>query len=188
MENMNKTAGEVDQASGASLEKVRDLLFGVQIREFDKRFVRVEERLAKEISDLKEDVKKRLSTLEGYVKKEVDSLEERLKAEQETRSDLLKEVSREIKENAKSFEKKASSLDDQMAKSQKELRQQMLDLNKRLSDEIREKGEEIMAVLVRETKELRFEKTDRSALASLLTEVAMRLNDEFKLPLPEDNE
>ena len=43
-------------------------------------------------------------------------------------------------------------------------------------------------MLARETKELRFEKTDRSALASLLTEMAMRLNDEFKLPLPEDKE
>jgi len=188
VDNKNKSGTEIDQAGGASLEKVRDLLFGVQMRDVDKRFVRVEEKLAKELADLKDDVKKRLSTLEGYVKKEVESLEDRLKAEQETRAEQLKEVAREIKDNAKSFEKKLSGLDDQLAKSQKELRQQNLELSKRLSDEIRDKAEEIMGVLARETKELRFEKTDRSALASLLTEMALRLNDEFKLPQAEDKE
>ena len=38
------------------------------------------------------------------------------------------------------------------------------------------------AALAKAVQELRSDKTDRSALAALLTEVAMRLNDEFKLP------
>ena len=175
-------ATELDLAGGASLEKVRDILFGVQMRDYDKRFLRLEERLAKDITDLKDDIKKRLAALEGYLKKEVESLEERIKTEQESRAEQMKEVSREIKDNAKAFEKKTSSLDDQLAKTQKDLRQQILDLNKRLTDEIHEKTEEVLAALAKESQELRSEKTDRTALASLLTEVAMRLSNEFKLP------
>lgn len=183
MEKIEKSAAtEIEQASGASLEKVRDILFGVQMRDYDKRFARLEERLAKDIADLKDDVKKRLTALEGYVKKEVESLEDRIKAEQDGRTEQIKDVHREMKDNAKAFEKKTSSLDDQLAKSQKDLRQQLLDQNKRLSDEIREKTAEVLAALEKEAQELRTEKADRTALASLFTEVAMRLSNEFKLP------
>jgi vacuolar-type H+-ATPase subunit I/STV1 len=183
VEKIDKPAAmEIEQASGASLEKVRDILFGVQMRDYDKRFARLEERLAKDIADLKEDLKKRLAALEGYAKKEVESLEDRIKAEQDSRTEQIRDVSREIKDNAKAFDKKTSSLDEQLAKSQKDLRQQLLDLNKQLASEIREKAEEILAAMDKEIQELRTEKADRTALASLFTEVAMRLKNEFKLP------
>lgn len=181
-------ANDAEQAGGASLEKVRDMLFGVQMRDYDKRFARLEERLAKDMAELKEDVKKRLAALETYTNKEVESLEGRLKAEQETRSDQVKEVSREIKDGVKAFEKRTSGLDDQLAKSQKELRQQILDLHKKLSDELHHKSEEILATLGREAQELRDEKADRAAIASLLTEMAMRLTDQFRIPDAEGKE
>jgi hypothetical protein len=44
------------------------------------------------------------------------------------------------------------------------------------------------AVVESTTSELRDEKTDRAALASLFMEVAMRLNNEFKIPRAEDLE
>ena len=47
-----------EQAGGASLDKVRDILFGVQMRDYDRRFARLEERLVKETADLKDEVKK----------------------------------------------------------------------------------------------------------------------------------
>ena len=100
------TAMEIEQAGGANLDKVRDILFGVQMRDYEKRFSRVEERLAKDIAEMKEDVRKRLEALEGYTKKEVESLEDRIKSEQETRTEQIKDVSREIKDNAKAFEKR----------------------------------------------------------------------------------
>ncbi|MBV9959511.1 MAG: hypothetical protein JO360_13885, partial [Acidobacteria bacterium] len=41
---------------------------------------------------------------------------------------------------------------------------------------------ELLAALEREAAELRTDKTDRSALAALFTELAMRLNNDFKIP------
>lgn len=46
---------------------------------------------------------------------------------------------------------------------------------------IRQKHEEASAALKREAQELRIDKTDRSALSSLFTEMAMRLNHEFHI-------
>ena len=69
-----------------SLDKVRDILFGGQMRDYDRRFATLEERLIRETNELREDVKKRLAALEQLLAREVDALNDRVKAEQEERS------------------------------------------------------------------------------------------------------
>lgn len=183
-----KSQGGAKAQSGESLDKVRDILFGSQAREYEKRFTRLEERLLKEASDLRDELRKRFDSLEVYTRKEVESLAARLKTEHEQRAESAKEISRELKETSRTFEKKTGQLDEQLTISQRELRQQILDQSKSISEEIRKRHEAMAATLERATAELRDEKTDRAALASLFMEVAMRLNNEFKIPDAEDLE
>ena len=170
------------KSGGESLDKVRDILFGSQAREYEKRFARLEERLIKEASDLREDLRKRFDTLEGYIKREIESLTDRLRAEHDQRAESAKELSSAIRDTSQSFDKKTSQIDQLLTTAQRELRDQLLDQSKSLSDEIRQKHEQMSSHLERATAELRDEKTDRAALASLFMEVAMRLNNEFKIP------
>ena len=65
-----------------NVDKIRDILFGTQMRDYDGRFSRFEERLLKETSDLREDTKRRIATLEGFVKAETQALADQIKAEQ----------------------------------------------------------------------------------------------------------
>jgi DNA anti-recombination protein RmuC len=203
MANENNTAGasaaqseaaddpssqSTNKSGGESLDKVRDILFGSQSREYEKRFARLEDRLLKEASDLREDIKRRFDTLEVYIKKEVEALAARLKVEQEERSESAKTLSAELSDTARTFEKKTGQLGEHLTTSQRELREQILEQSKTLSDEIRRKHESMAAVVESTTSELRDEKTDRAALASLFMEVAMRLNNEFKIPRAEDLE
>jgi hypothetical protein len=118
----------------------------------------------------------------------VESLVARLKTEHDQRTESAKEISRELKETSRTLEKKTSQLDEQLTASQRELRQQILEQSKSISAEIRQKHEAMTAALQGATAELREEKTDRAALASLFMEVAMRLNNEFKIPDAEDLE
>jgi DNA repair exonuclease SbcCD ATPase subunit len=184
-------AGKSQAAKGQgteSLDKVRDILFGSQSREYEKRLTRLEERLLKEASDLRDELRKRFDSLEVYTRKEVESLAARLKTEHDQRTESAKEISRELKETSRTLEKKTSQLDEQLTTSQRELRQQILEQSKNLSAEIRQKHEAMTAALQGATAELREEKTDRAALASLFMEVAMRLNNEFNIPDAEDLE
>ena len=50
-----------DEAGVASLDKVRDILFGGQMRELDRRFGKVEARLGSETAELREDLRRRLA-------------------------------------------------------------------------------------------------------------------------------
>lgn len=172
-------------AGGASIDKVRDILFGVQMREYDKRFARLEEKLAKDTGELKDEVRKRLASLEQFMRQEFESLGERLASEHAGREEAVKALAQQHRDSTAAFEKKTASLDDQLARGQRDLRQQILDLHKELTDEILQRHQDVVAMLTRDSGELRDEKADRAALASLFTEMAMRLNNQLRLPSTE---
>jgi len=171
-----------EDLNGGNIDKVRDILFGGQMRDYERRFARLDERLAQETAAMKEEVRRRLTALEQFVKQETESLADRIKAEQEERADATKELAREARDAAKALEKKAGQLDDQLGKVQRESRQQILELHQRVSDDIQGRIEELTSRFSRESAELRNDKTDRATLAALLTEMAMRLNDELSIP------
>jgi DNA repair exonuclease SbcCD ATPase subunit len=171
-----------DQMASGNLDKIRDILFGAQTRDYERKFAVLEERLVKESADLRNDLKRRFDSLELYIKKEVEAITERVKSEQTGRVDSLKELSSELKDLAKGIEKKTSQLEEQALKAQRDLRQQLLDQSKNLSEEIQEHHKELSAAQDLAVQQLRTEKTDRASLAALFMEASMRLNNEFKIP------
>jgi len=170
-------------AGAGNVDKIRDILFGNQMREYEKRFTRLEERMHKEIGNLKEDLKKHFDTLESYVKKEMELLSDRQKSEKSDRSTAIQELAKELKDTASVTEKKISNVEDQLNKRSRELHDQILEQSKSLSAEIRERHEAISAALERETQELYNDKVDRSSLSELFMEMAMRLSNESSLNL-----
>ena len=66
------------QSEAGNVDKIREILFGGNMRDYDKRFSRLEERLAKESSDLRSETKKLFESLEAFVKKEFEALSNRL--------------------------------------------------------------------------------------------------------------
>lgn len=173
----------IPEAAGAgNLDKIRDILFGAQMRDYERRFFRLEERVTKEAHEAREDIRRRFDTLEAFIKQELTALGDRLRAEQQQRTHSDEELTREVRDAARHINQRVHELDEQTAQTQRELREQMLTQAKQLADEIRQKHDELTASLTREARELRNDKTDRAALANLFTELALRLNHEFKLP------
>lgn len=172
--------GEEEGATGAgreSLEKVRDILFGAQMRDSDQRFGRLEERLGKEATDVRDETRKRMDSLEAFVRKELTALADRFKTEQTQRADALRELALEQKENSKGLEKRLSEIGDVIGQAESTLRQELLEQSKTLREEIQESAQNLTAAIDQAAGELRAEKTDRAALADLFSEMAIRLNE-----------
>jgi hypothetical protein len=180
--NRKQADGNPSLNEANNIDKIRDILFGVQMRDYEKRFSRLEERLLKESADLRDETRKRFESLETFVKSEFEAMTGRLQSEQRTRDDSVQTLSREIQNTGQTLDRKLAQFDEQTTRTQRDLRQQILDQSKNLSDEIRQKYEELSALLDREVAELGDAKTDRASLASLFTEVALRLNNDFKIP------
>lgn len=181
-EDRSPSAPQAEDSPAGNIDKVRDILFGGQMRDYERRFARLEERLLQETSDLREEVRRRLGALEQFVKQETESLTDRIRAEHDARSDATKDLAEDARNTAKAFEKRTGQIDDTISRVQRELRQQLLDLHQNLSDDTRQKIDDVVARLNRASTELRNDKTDRATLASLLTEMALRLTNELSIP------
>jgi hypothetical protein len=158
-----------DHGAG-NIDKIRDILFGSNMRDYEQRFARLEEALKKESADLRDSTRRHLDSLESFVHKELAALEARLNTERDERS-----------AGAASILKKIGEMENIEAQSNREIRSDLLQQSKDLTDAIRNKGEEIIALLERRSQELQHAKTDRAALAGLFNEVALRLSDQFKV-------
>src|SRR5580704_2236149 len=177
-----KTVTNGELREGANVDKIRDILFGSNMREYEKRFARLEERLNKSSEALREDLKKRFDSLESYVREELESLGQRLKTEKSERGESLKELTRESRDNSKALEKMLSQLEEQLASAQADLRSKILEQSKALGNQIQKSKDELETALEHEAETLRADKTDRAMLADLFTVLSMRLKDELELP------
>lgn len=168
--------------SGGNVDKIRDILFGSQMRDYETRFSNLEATLLKETAEIRETNRRRFDQLENYMRAEFESLQNRLKAEREERSDAASQQSRELKEVGDALTRKLRDLDDRGAAVEHDLRNQLLQQARDLGDQLRARHDEVSALLEKRFQELRQGKTDRAALATLFTEVALRLNDQFQIP------
>ena len=109
--------GDMEQ-SGASVDKIRDILFGPQIKNYEARFVRLEETLARENAQIKDMMARRFESLEGFVKKETEALASRIKAERDERAEVARDIARDLKSATEALTKKIVELDNKTAEAQ----------------------------------------------------------------------
>jgi hypothetical protein len=170
-----------DGAEPGNVDKIRDILFGSNMRDYEQRFARLEEALKKESLDLRETSRRHLEALETFVHKELAALEARLNAERDERSENHTRLSADLSAATTSILRKIGEIENHEAQAKREIRNDLLQQSKELNDAIRAKGEELVQLLERRAQELQHAKTDRAALAGLFNEVALRLTDQFKV-------
>lgn len=170
-----------NESGAGNIDKIRDIIFGSNMREYEQRFARLEEALKKESSDLRETTRRHLEALEGFVHRELAALEARLNAERDERSESHSRLAADLSTSSASIVRKIGDLENHEAQAKREIRNDLLQQSKELTDAIRNKGEELVALLERRAQELQHGKADRTALAGLFNEVALRLTDQFKV-------
>jgi hypothetical protein len=182
MEQAKPAAPPVEAPSAGNVDKIRDILFGSQMKDYETRFRRLEESLLNQTAEIRETTRQRVDAFESYVKKELETLQTRLRTEREERTESARQHSRELKELTDALQQKLRDLEDRSSEGERGLREQILQQSKDLLSEMRARQNEMTALLERRTEELASSKTDRTMLAALFTEAALRLNDEFRIP------
>src|SRR4029078_13288657 len=135
-------------------DRIRDILFGPLMREYDGRFQRLEGNLAQEANEIRTETQKRLDALERFIKGEVDSLNSRAAAEHDERCNATDKLGRDLADTARNLDTKVSNLSEQTAKNLAELRDLLLQQYKILGGEIKDKYDQIKAGLDRKTAQI----------------------------------
>ena len=171
-----------NEAAPESLDKVRDILFGGQMRAVESRLQGLEERIMREQATMRTDFVKQLADLDASAKRDAQTLGERLVAERTKRTEDLKALSSEIKEILRSLEKRHVKLEELTTLSDAEIRDQILQQSRAINNEIERLSQRVTADLNREVASLRNDKTDVSAIVSVFSDMATRLAGESKPP------
>ena len=163
------------EAQPESLDKVRDILFGSQMRAVETRLQGLEERLRREHETLRDDFSKQVESLDAFIRSEAQLLADRLVAERTKRVEELKSLAAEIKEAIRALEKRHVKLEEAANMADAGLRDQLLMQSTAAASELAKLGERLGAELQRSHQELKSTKTDSSTLSSLLSELAARV-------------
>jgi hypothetical protein len=173
-----ETLALMGQGEGASLDKVRDILFGNQLREVERKLARLEERLVRESTELRGELRSRFEALELYIRKENEGFNDRLRNEARHRQESADELGAKLEGLSKTLERRALELEEQTARINSLLQEQLLEQSKVLAGDLRRTQDEMVTALDRLARELRSEKLDRSAIAQMFLEAAMRFSQD----------
>lgn len=163
--------------SGASLDQVREILFGSHTRNFEQRLTQVERGLEQAVSNLTDEMTGRIDKLDNLIKNELKDLLDKLGKQREERSALFQQLKNEIESSCGALEKRIDELSERVDNvhndTQGELRRQVETIN----EEMEQKVGGFKQDLTTEAGRLRAEMVDRTALSSLFSELALRMTN-----------
>ena len=163
-----------------SVDKIRDLLFGGQMRDYDKRFKRLEEHVAQESRNFRDDVFQRIKVLEERMDGEIDSLTEKAKLDRQERQSSMADLERDIKALKQELNARFTQLDEQISRDLRNLRQQTLNKFQELTMQLRQQSDSLTGLINQEVAFLQDEKVNRSDLAAFFNEMAVRLTKNYE--------
>ena len=195
---MNKRQINEVTTEPATMEQVRELLFGAQLKDMETRFKRQEERFVREVSDAKESLKTRIDSLENFMKSEIASILARIKeeqnereealkveqreraeqitAEQRDRADAISQLAAELASVSETLERKIAKLSNTLDSTERDLRSLLLDESKSLDAKIESKYKDALSVITKTAAQIRHDMVYRSSLSSMFTEMVVKLS------------
>lgn len=182
--NAGKSPGSNGPApeSPESLDQVRDILFGGQMRMVDSRLQGLEARMQHEQASMHAQLTREIAEVDGAMKKGIAQLNERVASERAKRAEDLKALSSDLKESLKNLERRHHGLEEAASLADAELRDHLVKQSAALSADLAKTAERLTGQLDRIATTLQSEKLDTSALASGLTDLANRLTGNGSAP------
>jgi uncharacterized phage infection (PIP) family protein YhgE len=168
-------AEEAVQATQESLDKVRDILFGAQLRDTDRRFSGLEDRFGQEFASFRDEIRKQLTSLENFVTSELSALAGRLTTETNQRNESNNNIANELRNTTQRLEGRIHEFDQQHAGAEADVRKQLAAQSDSAREELKAVHAELHALVEKLVTDLKSAKTDRTALAGLFNEMAGRL-------------
>jgi len=110
---IRKESGLSAENVDGNVDKIREILFGGQMRDYEQRFADLEARLTKNIEHISNAFEKRVERLNTFAKREIEKLAEQVKDERKARREDGRQGAREYKELAQQLESWCAELEEQ---------------------------------------------------------------------------
>ena len=173
-----------DGAADRNVDQIRDILFGGQMRDYERRFQELNQRLEADLARVRDTQDKRLAQIDKRIDDQLEKLAKLVRQEIEDRNGAVDGLESRLQQATRTARGEITTaldgLSHDLALSDERLRGAIADLHAATSA----RAGETESALSRAGAELRAEKVGRDDLAALLTEFALRLKGDFDLPAP----
>jgi chromosome segregation ATPase len=167
--------GPAPTAPPESLDQVRDILFGGQMRMVDARLQGLESRMQQEQASMRAEFTRELADVDASLNRGIAQLNEQLSAERTKRADDLKALSADMKELVKSLERRHQALEEAASQADADLRDHLVRQSAQQTADLARTAERLSNQLDTMSTKLTADKLDTSALATGLTVLVSRL-------------
>ena len=178
---MSEPKKPVDDAD-RNVDQIRDILFGGQMRDYERRFLEMGQRLEAEMARLRDSQDKRLAQIDKRVDEQFDKLSRQLRQEVTDRAQAVDDLESRVQQAARTARSEINNAFDGLGGELKSVDERLREALAELSSVLDERASEAASSLVHTSTELRAEKVGREDLSALLTELALRLKGDFDLP------
>ncbi len=173
-----------DGAAERNVDQIRDILFGGQMRDYERRFVELHQKLEADLARMREAQDKRLAQIEKRIDDQFDKLNKLMRQEIDDRNGAVADLESRVQQAARTaraeINKAVDGVSGEVVQSDERQRAALDDLQQTFAV----RAGEAEAALARTGTQLRAEKVGREDLAALLAEFALRLKGDFELPKP----
>lgn len=173
---VDDTAAAPEHASvDPSVDKIRDILFGSNMREYEQRFAAMEERLSAEIKNLRSDSERRLDKLEEFLTNRVNQMQQSLQDEKRERGTADQDLGNQLRGAKQEVDQALGQLRDDLNRKSEAAAQELHTSFKDLMQHVGQVRSELGEQMSRESAQLNAQKVGRDDLSVLLTNLAMNL-------------
>lgn len=175
MSEKKKSSAQIINPGLGDIEKVRDILFGRYVDNFEQRFTELEERLEKDVNTLKDRLTDKINGLDSVVAKAVDDIHEKLASENETRNQVVQETQGMLDKAQTRLQHTISLLEDQSNQDLNALKSNLAEAQNDFLDNLEQVKQELSKQSNDFKEVLNKDKVGRETLALMLDEVAIKL-------------
>jgi hypothetical protein len=154
-----------------NISKIRDILFGNNLTELERRLQKTEESLRQQSQNIDSKLSEHIDGTKVKIDDAFEKLASRLEGEKssnETNISTLRDEVQQLKATVSTFK-------EEMAREQFAMKRAVEDQLNLLSKQQKQATENLQSQLIERIEELRISKVERSALAVLLSDIAMQL-------------
>lgn len=151
-----------------SMDQVRELLFGAQLKEIEGRLQKQEDHIMQQLDALRVELRNAVSELEA-------GLSARLEQESRARGQSKSESDTQLANIKAELEKRAGALAEALSKSENALKKLISDENDRITASVEDQYKSALAELSNNTAQIREDMVDRSTISTLLGELAGKI-------------
>jgi len=163
--DMSSAESVMDTDTG-HIEQIRDIIFGRQMSDYNKRFKELEDRINNQIDKLSTYTEEKIKAMKNDFKDQYETLKERLQGEKEKRGQDNNVLSTAL-----------DVLSDRQKEEVKQLSDQLVEMSSQLSDELHSQQVEASKNLEDAFQKLDKAKLARGTMSEMLKEVADRISD-----------